>query len=304
MQTDSADARDVFEAPPHADQSAPDEPAVEFDAWTTAGTETSLAGLFYLLNVMRHLGLPGCFETDWRLASKVGVWGTLEVLARALASSKDAPRADTQLAHDPIWAVLAALDRREPGATPAPSLTPPNAYRVPPSWMRAPMVEAATTWCWAAARGRLRVWSRDGFLIADTAGSAAGAQSAALRTLVDYDVQPARSSVTRAPFGAAPIDSMDTPLAGHLGTGLRQWAGFVAPYVRRRLVLAVECEPDDPAALTRTVLAVPGRIYVTSSHVDIVMSLDDASTAIRRAGLDRDPGWSPAAGRVVLFHFR
>jgi hypothetical protein len=50
-------------------------------------------------------------------------------------------------------------------------------------------------------------------------------------------------------------------------------------------------------------LAVPGRLYVTSSHVDLVLPLAAADLAVRRAGLDRDPGWLPAFGRVVYFHF-
>jgi hypothetical protein len=50
-------------------------------------------------------------------------------------------------------------------------------------------------------------------------------------------------------------------------------------------------------------LVVPGRLYVTSSHVDLVISLDHADLSVRASGLDRDPGWLPAYGRVVYFHF-
>ena len=38
-------------------------------------------------------------------------------------------------------------------------------------------------------------------------------------------------------------------------------------------------------------------------HVDVYYSLQTYPTEIRLAGLDRDPGWIPAAGRYVAYHF-
>ena len=46
-----------------------------------------------------------------------------------------------------------------------------------------------------------------------------------------------------------------------------------------------------------------GQLYVTSSHVDLVMPLGSVSMPVRIAGLDFDPGWLPAFGRVVQFHY-
>jgi len=48
---------------------------------------------------------------------------------------------------------------------------------------------------------------------------------------------------------------------------------------------------------------VPGRILVTATHVDLLLSLQHVDLPARVAGLDRDPGWVPALGRIVLFHF-
>lgn len=55
--------------------------------------------------------------------------------------------------------------------------------------------------------------------------------------------------------------------------------------------------------IATTALATPGRVLVTGTHVDVVLSLRDIDLAVRVAGLDRDPGWVPALGRIVLFHF-
>jgi hypothetical protein len=44
-------------------------------------------------------------------------------------------------------------------------------------------------------------------------------------------------------------------------------------------------------------------VLVTGTHVDAVLRLQDIDLAVRVAGLDRDPGWAPQLGRIVLFHF-
>ena len=36
---------------------------------------------------------------------------------------------------------------------------------------------------------------------------------------------------------------------------------------------------------------------------DLTLSLADLPIELRLAGLDRDPGWVPAAGRYIAFHF-
>jgi hypothetical protein len=52
-----------------------------------------------------------------------------------------------------------------------------------------------------------------------------------------------------------------------------------------------------------TALARPGWVQVTATHVDVALSLEGTDMAARAAGLDQDPGWVPALGHIVLFHF-
>jgi len=42
---------------------------------------------------------------------------------------------------------------------------------------------------------------------------------------------------------------------------------------------------------------------VTATHVDIFFALDELPIEIRLAGLDRNPGWVPAAGRFIALHY-
>jgi hypothetical protein len=68
--------------------------------------------------------------------------------------------------------------------------------------------------------------------------------------------------------------------------------------IRRRLARGLDAG-DPPAFLLRRF----GRIAVTAAHLDVFFPLAAHPVEIRIAGLDRDPGWIPAAGRHVSFHF-
>jgi hypothetical protein len=79
------------------------------------------------------------------------------------------------------------------------------------------------------------------------------------------------------------------------------WVDRLMPYVRERLRkgLGLEAE-DDPGPI---VCRHPARVCLTPTHFDVYFSLARLPIAIRLSGLDRNPGWVPAAGRFIAFHF-
>lgn len=81
---------------------------------------------------------------------------------------------------------------------------------------------------------------------------------------------------------------------------LRLWVVRLATEIRAQLAAAVQSPPDEAVQL---VLCIPARVLVTPGHVDVTMSLADLPIQVRLSGLDRDPGWIPAAGRSVAFYF-
>ena len=81
---------------------------------------------------------------------------------------------------------------------------------------------------------------------------------------------------------------------------LRRWVRRLAGRLRPELSLALGCTPD---AVGDVLLRHPGRVEATATHVDVMLSLAGLPIEVRLAGLDRDPGWIPAAGRTVAFHF-
>jgi hypothetical protein len=97
-----------------------------------------------------------------------------------------------------------------------------------------------------------------------------------------------------------------TTLAGGLSSALHYLLSGLMPTICSHLEQTLGWSNDAQSqrrALEHGLLRRPGRLYVTATHVDLVMSLEDISIPVRLAGLDRNPGWVPAFARVVQFHF-
>jgi hypothetical protein len=55
--------------------------------------------------------------------------------------------------------------------------------------------------------------------------------------------------------------------------------------------------------LAPEVFAQPGTLVVGRTHIDVVLGLHQIDLAARSSGLDHDPGWVPALGRIIAYHF-
>ncbi len=255
------------------------------------GVATRLGGVLYLINLIRHLDLPDSFEADWKLASRLGPWGLLEVLGRILLglSSGD------ELAGDPIWAALAEIDGRRPGRLPGAGVVACDSFRLPLPWFEG--VVESTEFSWAASRDRLWLWAGDGVLLATCPRRELAPSGQARAELNPYIAGLESFTPRRRRLAAVPLGMVDALISAGLDPHLGNWLAWAVPSIRRRLELA--CGESSVEALLRC----PGRLYVTGSHVDLVIDLSRVSLAARVAGLDRDPGWLPAFGRVVKFHY-
>ena len=80
-----------------------------------------------------------------------------------------------------------------------------------------------------------------------------------------------------------------------------RWLREQAEALETRLHRALDVE--DVSALRDFVCRHRARVEVTQSVVDVYFILTELPLDLRIAGLDRDPGWIPAAGRSVHFHF-
>jgi hypothetical protein len=78
---------------------------------------------------------------------------------------------------------------------------------------------------------------------------------------------------------------------------LRRWLARLSPRLRERLVEALG--PDTTVVL----LERRAHVWVTPTRLDATFALAELPVEVRCSGLDRDPGWVPAAGRSLYFHF-
>jgi hypothetical protein len=109
------------------------------------------------------------------------------------------------------------------------------------------------------------------------------------RLLHDLPAGRRRTLLTDPLFGLlAELDTRppDVPNPVRLGAAVRPVRRFLRDH---RL---------DATTFTR-----PGSVLVSRTHVDVVLALSEIDIDARLAGLDRDPGWVPGLGRIVLFHF-
>ena len=77
------------------------------------------------------------------------------------------------------------------------------------------------------------------------------------------------------------------------------WLTDLLPHIRARLHLALGVDDD----LAQILLHHHARVSITPTHLDIFFSLADHPIELRLSGLDRNPGWVPAAGRFIAFHY-
>jgi hypothetical protein len=237
--------------------------------------DTAFGGLFYLLNLALGLELYGDFTMPAMPGIDLSVWDFLALAGLDLVGQP--------LQADPIWQLLARLAERPPEQAPGREFMPPQEWRMPPGWL-APFAPGEPPW--SADQGRLRVAHPAGFLLLNLAVTGDPRQlSSELRV---YDLPPARAAD-------------ELPPSAEPATPLERWLSWLLPYIRARLRRALGQHND--IALGELVCAHRASVYVSTARLDIVLSLAELPIAIRLAGLDRDPGWIPAVGRSVAFHF-
>ena len=142
-------------------------------------------------------------------------------------------------------------------------------------------------WRWAINRRRLVVRHPDGFNVLDAARRG-GAVKAQLKNELEI-YQNNFSRIVRAATEKRPPVRSQSRL------------GNLSEYLRQRLLQALNVRTA--AALNRMLFERRARVSVSATHLEITFALADLSFEVRFAGIDRDPGWIPAAGKYVYFHY-
>jgi hypothetical protein len=160
-------------------------------------------------------------------------------------------------------------------------------WRVPAAWL-GPFPERAEL-KWTASGGRLRVRHPEGFLLLDLPLRRREPGALLARELKAYGTQFS-FGLRRARAGEV------------VGANRRErWLERLVPYVRARLRRAHGLARGRDAG--RFLCERRARVVASPTRVDVLFSLDELPVEVRLSGVDRDPGWVPAAGRQIAFRY-
>ena len=266
------------------------------------GWPTELGGILYLLHLLTWLGLPGGWDDAGVFAEGMSGWAIVEAFARGLAGTWLASYLD-----DPIWQLLAMLDGRAAQEPLGVGLPRQTAFRLPLQWLLH-FTPATPTWLAIIDDARLRMVDKDGgYLVIDAPLSEQSPEEAILTEIEAYRSQGidirwrlGHCDETGKPTPFAPLAPVVLAcMSESAAWWLERVLGFLRFFMARRLGDST----FDAGQLAPMLFERPGQLMAGRTHIDLHMAMDQISLPIRRAGFDRDPGWMPDLGRIVLFHF-
>ncbi len=243
----------------------------------TRGVDTEYGGVFFLCNAALALNLYADFTRPLDRGLELALWDFLALAAMDLGGPA--------VRQDPLWPLLAELAGRAPGQRPGAGFAPPNEWRMPVEWLL-PFAGEAADWTWEADAVRLVVRHPARFVVLDLLRDDMAVDEQLHVQLERYNMPSIRQAVRCRRDPA-------TPLA--------RWRSWVMSYLGRRVARALGDVHWRRAC--RMLLCLPGRIELDAERLNVHFSLERLPVVVRMAGLDRDPGWIPAAGRDVRFHF-
>jgi hypothetical protein len=243
---------------------------------------TEFGGIFYLLNAALALELYGDFAAPRAKGITLLPWDWLAIVGRDWFGA--------EFVRDPVWTLLSALAGRTDHDTPGRDFVAPRTWVIPQNWL-APWNDTNVLHVYAT-RTRLRVMHRAGFTVFDVARNPAQPPLLQARKLCAEYSELHHATLARVYAAATRVRSRSHNA---------RWLRCLLEYLRARLALALSADEktDVPALVCRH----RADVTITASAVDVHLSLADLPLQIRIAGLDRDAGWIPAAGRSLSFHF-
>jgi hypothetical protein len=259
------------------------------DTWV----DTHIGGILFLINLLRQLDMPQAFDDHWRLGQQISPWALVDLFARTLLGKQF-----SDFYTDPVWRIIAKLDGRRTKLKIAKKFVGQANYHIPLAWYQWLKVDKVY---WATSGRRLRIWTEACVLVETTYED--DAYQSCITELQPYEFDHSQGGLQQGAYRSAPLAARSHLLAAGINPDFARLLAVITPFVQTFLKQQLQLKTTDKRALVRELLLLDSRIYLSSSHIDLVANIEQTNFRLRCAGLDQDPGWLPDYGRVVLIHF-
>lgn len=238
--------------------------------------ETKFGGVFYLLNLGLYLELYNDFTANLVEEIKLNIWDFVALLSLKFLGD--------EIKSDPVWEFLKSSAQRESDNEFGKDFDDSQDWRVPLTWLKDFAFDQK--WFYTKKSRRLMVRHPAGFNVIDV--------------LINNNFQEQferELNFYQRFFRVVEKDEQNNlkPVRP------KKWLDNLTEYLEKRLYLALNLRTKKE--INELLFRSKATIVLTATHLEITFSLADLPLEIRLAGIDRDPGWIPAAGRFVYFHF-
>lgn len=248
----------------------------DFETEIEFNFQTRFGGVFYLLNLGLYLQLYSDFTESLETEIELNIWDFVALLGLEFLGK--------QIKTDAVWGFLKTMAERENDDEFGQEFDQFQDWRMSPEWLET--FPKNQKWIFGKKGKRLVIRHSAGFNVVDVL-LRDDPETALKNELEIY--QKYFSEITKAE--RKDFSSMKS----------KNWLKNLAEYLQRRLFQALNLQTsEDLNAILFKHIAV---ISVSETHLDITFGLADLPIEVRLAGIDRDPGWIPAAGKFVYFHF-
>ena len=238
--------------------------------------QTRFGGVFYLLNLGLFLGLYRDFTESLEAEIDLNIWDFVALLALEFLGER--------IKRDEIWNFLIRVSGRENGHDFGREFNRFQDWRMPTAWLET--FPKDREWLWAKQRKRLVIRHAAGFNVVDVSLGGDAEKRLKIESKI-YDRYFAKiEGAKRAGFPQIKPKSRLKNLT---------------EFLEKRLFQALNVETREE--LNAVLFERQATVSVSTTHLEVTFGLADLPIEIRLAGIDRDPGWIPAAGKYVYFHF-
>lgn len=236
---------------------------------------TRFGGIFYLLNLGLFLGLYRDFTENLSDEIDLNIWDFVLLLAFEFLG--------IEIEKDSVWQFLKEINGNLESIEH--EFLPEKEWSISTDWLKT--FQNERKWFWFEKDNRLIVRHPLNFSVIDVEKNEENENRFENR-LENY----------RQFFDEIEkIEVFEYPKS----TVFERWLKNLTDYVKVRLLQALNLETVEE--INEILLKKTARISISATHLEIYFNLVDLPLSVRFSGLDRDPGWIPAVGKFVKFHF-